>query len=210
MSALEVLRRERDALCDSLVKYGAEAPTLCEGWQTDDLAAHMVARETRPDAAVGLLLPGPFAHHLQNVMDHLKQGGYDALVAKLRSGPPWLHRQGPLAAANVGENWIHHEDVRRANGEGPRPPDTELDDILWNGLRLSGLINGRKLKGAALVLRTPDGRERVISKHGPQVVVSGAPGELALFMAGRKEAADVTHEGDHAAVAIVLAAEFGV
>jgi uncharacterized protein (TIGR03085 family) len=121
-----------------------------------------------------------------------------------------LHRQGPLAAANVGENWIHHEDVRRANGEGLRPPDDEIEAILWNGLRLSALVNGRKLKGASLVLRTPDGRERVISKHGPRVVVTGAPGELALFMAGRKESAEVTHEGDHAAVAIVLATEFGL
>ena len=210
MSAVEVLLRERAALCDTFVKYGPDAPTLCEGWLTADLAAHLVARETRPDAALGLVLPGPFAHHLQNVMEHVKQRGYDVVVDKLRSGPPWLHRQGPLAAANVGENWVHHEDVRRANGEGPRPADGDIEDILWNGLRVSALVNGRKLKGASLVLHAPDGRERVISKHGPRVVVTGAPSELALFMAGRKESAEVTHEGDHAAVAIVLATEFGL
>jgi uncharacterized protein (TIGR03085 family) len=210
MSAVDVLLRERAALCDTFAKYGPEAPTLCEGWLTDDLAAHLVARETRPDAALGVVLPGPFARHLQNVMEALKRRGYEALVDKLRTGPPWLHRQGPLAAANVGENWIHHEDVRRANGEGLRPPDSEIDAILWNGLRVSAFVNGRKLKGASLVLRTPDGHERVISKHGPQVVVTGAPGELALFMAGRKERAEVTHEGDPAAVAIVLATEFGL
>jgi hypothetical protein len=28
-----------------------------------------------------------------------------------------MHRKGPLAAANVNENYVHHEDVRRANGE---------------------------------------------------------------------------------------------
>jgi hypothetical protein len=31
---------------------------------------------------------------------------------------------------------------------------------------------------------------------------------LTLFMSGRKEAAEVTHEGDPAAYAIVLAADF--
>ena len=40
--------------------------------------------------------------------------------------------------------------------------------------------------------------------------MTGAPGELTLFMAGRKEAAEVTLEGDPVAVAIVEAANLGV
>ena len=69
------------------------------------------------------------------------------LVELLRTGPPWCIRTGPLATANVDENWIHHEDVRRANGQGPRPPDPEIDDILWGGLALAAVIARRKLKG---------------------------------------------------------------
>ena len=64
-----------------------------------------------------------------------------------------------MAAANVGENWIHHEDVRRANGEGPRPADPEIDEILWGSLKASTLIASRKLKTVGLVLRAPDGQE---------------------------------------------------
>jgi uncharacterized protein (TIGR03085 family) len=210
MSATDLLRRERSALCDTLAASGPDAPTLCEGWLTADLVAHLVARETRPDAAVGIVLPGPFARHMQHVMDDLKAQGYDKLVTKLRNGPPWLYRTGPGAAPNVSENWIHHEDVRRAVGNGPRPSDPELDQILWNNLALSSLINRRKLKGAGLVLRTPDGRERVVAKTEPRVTMTGDPGELALFMAGRKEAAVVQHEGPSEAVAIVLAASFGL
>ena len=56
MSATLVLLEERAALCDTFEKYGPEAPTLCEGWLTLDLAAHMAAREDRLDAAVGLVL----------------------------------------------------------------------------------------------------------------------------------------------------------
>ena len=36
---------------------GPEAPTLCAGWTTRDLAAHLVVREARPDAAAGIVLP---------------------------------------------------------------------------------------------------------------------------------------------------------
>src|SRR5215470_6465740 len=195
MTATDVLLKERAALCDTFEKYGGEAPTLCEGWLTLDLAAHMVARESRSDAAVGLVFP-PLAGHLQKVMDQYKTKGYDTLVGMLRTGPPWMHRTGPLATANVNENFVHHEDVRRANGEGPRPADPEMDDILWKLLGLGARMAKRKVKGVALALRTPDGRERAVSTDGAPVALVGPPGELALFMAGRKEAADVTHDGE--------------
>jgi uncharacterized protein (TIGR03085 family) len=201
---------ERAALCDTLEKYGPDAPTLCEGWLTLNLAAHLVAREARSDAALGLVLPGPFERHLQNVMDRFAAKGYDTLVGMLRTGPPVMHRRGPLAAANVNENFVHHEDVRRANGEGPRVVDADLEAILWRMLGFGARLARRRVKGAALTLRAPDGREVVVSKTGAPVVLKGAVPELTLFMGGRKEAAEVEHEGDPAAVAIVLAADFGV
>jgi uncharacterized protein (TIGR03085 family) len=210
VSATEVLLRERAALCDTFEKFGPDAPTLCEGWLTLDLAAHLVAREARSDAALGLVLPGPFKQHLQHVMDKYKARGYDPLVAMLRTGPPWMHRTGPLATANVNENFVHHEDVRRANGEGPRPIDDEMDAILWKMLGLGSRMAKRKITGAALTLRTPDGRERVVSTEGKPVTLTGAVGELVLYMSGRKEAAEVKPDGDTEAIAIVLAANFGV
>src|ERR1700743_2358756 len=53
-------RDERLALCALLDRTGPDAPTLCEGWRTGDLAAHLVLREHRPDAAVGIM-GGPLA-----------------------------------------------------------------------------------------------------------------------------------------------------
>ncbi len=210
MSATEVLLKERAALCDTFEKYGPDAPTLCAGWLTLDLAAHLAAREARSDAAIGLVLPGPFAKHLQNVMQRYKTRGYDALVAMLRTGPPWMHRTGPLATANVNENFTHHEDVRRASGEGPREIDDEMDAILWRMLGLAARMSKKAVKGAALTLRTPDGRERVVSMTGAEVTITGTPGELTLYLAGRKEAADVAIDGEPTAIAIVHAASFGV
>jgi len=209
MTATQVLLHERAALCDTFEQYGADAPTLCAGWNTLDLAAHLVAREARSDAAIGLVVP-VFAKHLQNVMDRYKERGFEPLVAMLRTGPPWMHRTGPLATANVNENFIHHEDIRRASGEGPRVISDEMDAILWRLLGFGARMAKKSVKGAALTLRTPDGRERVVATEGRPVTMTGDSGELALYMSGRKDAAEVALDGEPAAVAIVHAASFGV
>ena len=205
--ATEVLLKERAAMCDTFEKVGADAPTLCEGWLTLDLAAHLVAREARSDAAIGLVVPF-LAGHLQNVMDKYKTKGYEPLVAMLRTGPPWMHRTGPLATANVNENFVHHEDIRRANGEAPRPMDPVMGDILWKMLGFG--FSKKSIPDVALTLRMPDGREKQVTKAGRSAVMIGDPGELALYLSGRKGAAVVTFEGDDSAVAVVKNAKFGV
>jgi len=56
-----------------LDKTGPDAPTLCSGWTTGDLAAHLVLREHRPDAAAGVLggpLAGGIGHHQRRVERH--------------------------------------------------------------------------------------------------------------------------------------------
>ncbi|MHB1139691.1 MAG: maleylpyruvate isomerase N-terminal domain-containing protein, partial [Microthrixaceae bacterium] len=45
-------RRERAELCELFEIVGPDVATLCEGWTTRDLAAHLVVRERRPDAAL--------------------------------------------------------------------------------------------------------------------------------------------------------------
>ena len=52
-------RAERTALCDLFLAVGPDAPTLAGEWTTRDLAAHLVVRERRPDAAAGDRLPLP-------------------------------------------------------------------------------------------------------------------------------------------------------
>src|ERR1051325_1771812 len=76
--------QERLALADTLLAAGPDAPTLCEGWATRDLAAHIVLRERRPDAAAGILLK-PLAGHNKKVQDSLAAGDYPALVDKVRN-----------------------------------------------------------------------------------------------------------------------------
>jgi uncharacterized protein (TIGR03085 family) len=115
-----------------------------------------------------------------------------------------------MAAPNVVENWIHHEDIRRARGDGPRSSQPELDELLWRSLGLSGRMVARRVRGVGLELRTPDGRSRILSAREPKVTVTGEPGELVLFLSGRKEPAVVDLDGLPEAVALVIAARFGI
>ena len=86
-------QRERSGLCDLFDELGSDAPTLCEGWTAADLAAHLVVRERRPDAALGILA-APFERHGDKVRDDYAARPFDQLVESVRSGPPTLSAFG--------------------------------------------------------------------------------------------------------------------
>lgn len=212
MGATEILRAERQALCETFETVGPGGPTLCDGWLTADLAAHLVVRDRRIDAMPGIVFGGPFARHTQRLMDQAKARGFDWMLDTLRAGPPLAHRLGPMAGVNVVEYWIHHEDVRRAAGSAPRPPDPPVDEILWRSIGWSARFAVRRVRsaGVEIVERGERGRRRRLTRAEPRVTVTGAPGELALFFSGRKEAAVVELDGPPEAVALVVAARFGI
>src|SRR4051794_17393455 len=99
--------RERQELADLLLQIGPGAPTLCEGWETAHLAAHLVIRERRPDAMVGLgaeaaHIGGPVASWPHRLEDRLRESTpYAEVVGRLRAGPPvWSPMSWPgLAGA---------------------------------------------------------------------------------------------------------------
>jgi uncharacterized protein (TIGR03085 family) len=200
------LRAERQDLCDTLTKLGPDAPTLCEGWTTADLAAHLMVREREPLAAAGIALPGPFARLNRRRMDAAKASGYGRTIDWLRSGPRGLWRLRPLIAVNVMEYFVHHEDARRANGLEPRQAEPDLDSTLWRMLRLSARRRLRRLRGFGIIARTPDGREAVLRKGFPEATITGAPGEILLYLTGRKQAARVGLSGSEMAMAALESA----
>jgi uncharacterized protein (TIGR03085 family) len=75
-------RSERRALGETLLAVEPDAPTLCEGWRTRDPAAHLVLRETRPDAAAGIVLP-PVAAWTARVQRSLARAPLPELVRRL-------------------------------------------------------------------------------------------------------------------------------
>lgn len=188
---------------------GPDAPTLCEGWTTRDLAAHLVIREYRLDAAPGIMIPF-FASHTAKVQNQVtEQNDWDELVAKISAGPPVY---SPLKlldpVANVAEMFIHHEDVRRAQpGWQPRPLEPGLSTTLRRTLPLMARLTLAKVPGR-VALRTPDGKTVLTAGQGPAVTVTGAPEELLLFSVGRQ--ARVEFDGDAAAVQAVRDAPKGL
>ena len=46
----------REVLAETLLAAGPDSPTLCEGWQTRDLAAHLYLRERKAAVGIGLLI----------------------------------------------------------------------------------------------------------------------------------------------------------
>ena len=209
MDAEQALDAERWALCDTFARVGPDAPTLCEGWTAADVAAHFILVERRPDAAPGIALGGPFARHTARVMEQQKAGGFDAMVDRLRRPLPLLMRKGPAAVVNANHHLIHHEDVRRANGEGPRRLDRDLDEVAWSMLAVAARLAMRRVPVGVEAV-APDGRHRVMRKGAPMVTVSGEPSEITLFCNGRTDAASVELSGPDEAVERLRRSPMGI
>ncbi len=203
--------RERRELCDLLEELGPDAPTLCEGWATIDLAAHLVVRERDLRAAPGILFGGRFEATLDRLMAGAKDTGYRNLVDRVRNGPPL----GPMAIAglrtllNLNEYVVHHEDVRRANGLGPRTDRDDLQEAVWNLLRHQVRLMLRKVDGAAVRVQRTGGAS-VVAGRGPEVCLMGEPVELLLYLFGRRDSAEVDLSGDAAAQATLQNSSLGL
>lgn len=205
-------QRERLILAELLEDAGPDGPTLCTGWTTRDLAAHVVVRERRGDVAAAALVP-QLAGRMERVRQEYAAKPYEELVGLIRTGPP---RLSPYAlkqideAANSVEFFVHAEDVRRARaGWARRPVDPVFSDALWKRLERGARLLGRKAP-VGLVLRRPDGQTAVAHRGTPVVTVTGEPAELTLFVFGRQAVATVTVEGDGDAVAKLERGQLGL
>ncbi|MDY5785179.1 TIGR03085 family metal-binding protein [Corynebacterium sp.] len=192
-------RTERQLLAQLLLNLGPDAPTLCEGWTTRDLATHLFIREHRPHAALGMFL-GPARGLLERETTQQQQRPFDDIVRAWAAGPPM-----PLRVVdkqlNTAENFIHHEDVRRGDGVArPRGFSGVVDKQLLGAARMFGRLALRGV-GIPVILTPPAlppvtlGEKHAVASRGDDVVrVFGEPGELLLWVSGR-DAVDVRVEG---------------
>jgi uncharacterized protein (TIGR03085 family) len=205
-------RDERSALCDLLTELGPDQPTLCAGWQTGDLAAHLVLREHRPDAGAGVM-GGPLASYTRRVQNRLRaRTPFPRLIELIRTGPPRLSMfalPGMDERANLVEYLVHHEDIRRAQPQWrPREIGSDVADELWRRLRLARLLLRGAPVGVELVRADASAaanggsRVRITARaRTPVVTVTGTPTELTLWTMGRADAAQVHMDGSDADVA---------
>jgi uncharacterized protein (TIGR03085 family) len=204
---------EREQLCDLLLDLGPRAPTLLDPWTTHDMAAHLALREHDPLAAPGLVVPGAWGRFAERRRLALKETPFPDLVAKVRAGPPpgffrvgWVRR-----VPSLNEFFVHHEDVRRANGFGPRTNPPAEDTALFHNVARAPWFLSRRLRGAGLDLVWA-GTDKVIrARRGhPTARLSGLPGELLLFLFGRRDAAEVEIAGSTEAIEALQRTPFGM
>jgi uncharacterized protein (TIGR03085 family) len=204
---------ERAQLSDLFDELGPDAPTLLSPWTTRDLAAHLVLREDDALAGPGLVLPGAWGRFAERRRTALTLRDFAGLVATIRSGPPpgffrigWVRR-----FPNLNEFFVHHEDVRRANGYGPRTNEQAMDEALWRNVSQAPWFLARRLRGVGLDLQWAGTTQTVRARRGePTACVTGSPGELLLYLFGRQGAAHVEVSGPTASVEAVRCARFGM
>ena len=200
MAEAGVARHERVALCTLFTKLGPDAPTLCAGWTTRDLAAHLVARDRYPQAIPGMTIRLFHPITVRYEQQALHRWEYNELVSMIRNGPPPASPvgvPGTTEFVNIHEYYIHHEDVRRPNGGRPRRLSGALDRALWWRLRAFGPYLFRSLLGVSVRLEARDGRGMtVLPGVSGSIVLSGGVGELFLFAYNRRDAARVEVSGD--------------
>ncbi len=225
-------KSERAALSDLLDQVGPDAQTLCAGWTTHDLAAHLWIRETDPVGAGGILAR-PLAGLLERRMaDTKSRWPYPELVDKIRNGPARFSVfaiPGVDEGANTTEFFVHHEDVRRA-GERPEPPrelGAEVEEWMWRRLKLLARAWFRRAEVGVVLERDdtpappqvvsaqsvpPELRPETIRARAgtPIVTVVGRPSELTLLANGRTAAPQVRFVGEPETVEALRSTDLSV
>lgn len=191
---------ERRNLAELLHTVGPDAPTCCEGWTTRDLAVHLYLREHRPDAAAGMFV-GPLEGRLKEISESTALEDYDSVVDDWAAGPGFPLKYAD-AVMNALENYVHHEDVRRAQPDWrPRTFSFSVESEMTNRFKLLGKMLLRKSQVPVIV--EPDGQRRIVfadrhkvADQGDNVVrISGPISEIILWAFGRPHK-DLTISGD--------------
>lgn len=199
-----IARTERLALADLLTELGPDAPTLCAGWDTRSLAAHLVVRERRPDTTPGVAVSA-LAGWTEKVQKDYEQRPYAKLVELVRTGPGRLSPfslPGVDKFLNTTEYAVHHEDVRRARpGWEPRDLPPKVQDAFWRVVRTRAPVAFRSTAAGVVLHRSDAPRSTLTAKKGePVATITGEPLELLLYSFGRRDHARVDVSGDPAAI----------
>lgn len=213
-------RTERAELCALLEELGPDATTLCAGWTTHDLAAHLWIRETDPVGASGLVakpLSGLFERRLTEVK---QRWTFIELIHRIRSGPARLSVfaiPGVDEGANTTEFFVHHEDVRRAGpaAQPARVLGPDVEEWMWRRLKLLARAWFRRVPVGVVLERAGVAGaaepETIRAVGGASIVtLIGPPSELMLYAHGRGPVAEVRVVGEPAAVDQLAASDLSV
>jgi uncharacterized protein (TIGR03085 family) len=195
----------RSDFCEMLDKVGPDAPTLCEGWTSQDIAIHLVLIERHPEAWLGIPIGNRISRlrpYFDGLVETERDRPWGELVERVRVGPT----RGPLAnpafrsRMMFREYIVHGEDIRRPNGLPPADFGPTVRDATWKKAQFfARFVQSAPSHG--LEVAEPEGRVHVVREGSPTARITGEPIDLLLYEFGRGPAADVELSGDPAAVA---------
>lgn len=197
----------------TLTEAGPDAPTLCTGWDTRTLLAHMILRErSLVETATRLQLPRAGVAAERALHDFASTHSYAAMLAAFDRGAPlWSPLALPPARElfNLLEYAVHHEDVRRVDpAAGPRPIPVSRQRAIFNRLKYFAHVT---MRGASVPVELRWNDQSIkVGRGSRRAVIIGDPMELALFAYGRQPVAVVEYAGDAAAVAAVKGDRLGI
>jgi uncharacterized protein (TIGR03085 family) len=219
-AGMTLAQTERAALADLFVELGPEQPTLCEGWDTGDLLAHLLIRERQVFAAAGTWIK-PLEGLTARVSAGYSRRPWTEQIEMYRAGPPGF---SPFAWGSLDEKgngmemFIHHEDARRGQPDWqPRALDEATKDQLLRMITSALVLHRLKKIGVPVTARLLDepgqrdmpivlvpSKKLDIVNTPPGVVLHGGVGEILLWLSGRSEVR-IDFEGATTDVAAVRA-----
>ena len=189
-------QRQRALICDLFLELGPFAPTLDEGWKTQDLAAHLWIREHKPLAMLGVISEKFSDMTARIQMEALHTNGFIGLVERLRT--PSLLMRPVDSIVNGAEFFIHHMDVLRANDRDQTLSEKDEDSLRGSIKMFAGSV--AKTYGDRVVIDTNDGKQMEFGQGTRPVHLIGKPSEIIMFVSGRTDHANVDLVGEPEAV----------
>lgn len=178
-------RRELADVLDGLDAAGWATPSLCPGWRTREVVAHMTMpyRYSAPKVLLGVLRArGDFDRFADRAARHDAAAVPDAdLAATLRAnaGHPWKPSVGGYAGA-LTHDVVHGLDFTVPLGVDRRPPPGRLAPVL------DGLVTPKGLKHFGVDLAGAELRADDLEwAHGSGAPLTGPAHALVLVLTGR-------------------------
>ena len=196
MKLSQIQQLERDALVSDVRLLSSEqwrVPTLCDGWDVEEVVAHL-------GAASRLSFPGwlrsmagarfdPDVHNRRRLEEFRGASPAETLASFAEIGPIGLPRKESVGG--LGEMIVHAEDIRRPLGISHDPDPDGLRTVAQFFATKDFAVNSRSLvSGLRLVAVDAE----FVAGEGPDV--EGRLLDLVMAMAGRREILeDLTGDG---------------
>jgi uncharacterized protein (TIGR03083 family) len=134
------VRSEYHQLAATLTLLGPDAPGGVPNWSAREVAAHIRAQASGGGVVVylgrrfverGIRVNDRAGPAADRVLRYYRRRPFDSLVATIAAGPSRVFVRPSIAHVTLFEVWVHHDDLRRANGLPTTEPDSLTATIDW-------------------------------------------------------------------------------